>query len=411
MARRPETDVQGRSNGLEEVARELSEWDAAYNVPVPRPLHLISAGVAIIAATYGLGRYAYGLFLPEIREDFGLSTTVLGLIASSSYAAFLAGTAVSSVVAARTGPRLPVVVGGLSAAAGMLLIGLSQGPLVLAAGVVLAGSGSGWAYPPMPDAVARLVSEERQARTLTAINSGTSYGVMLAGPVALLAGSQWRTSWLAFAALALCATLWNARLLPDKAGPAETAALPRLRWSWFVCPRSGPLLIAALVLGLTSAVYWTFAVDLISQIGSFSSAAGRIFFVCVGAAGIFGGLAGSLIGRFGLRETFRASVFVLALSLCLLPLMVSSWPGVLGSGILFGAAFITMTGASAVWVMEVFRDRPSAGLGAYLLVFSVGQLAGPVFAGLIADPFGLEAAFYLAGTITATAALLDPREG
>lgn len=379
-------------------------------MPVPRPLHLISAGVAVIAATYGLGRYAYGLFLPEIREDFGLSTAVLGLIASGSYAAFLIGTAVSSVVAARTGPRFPVVIGGLSAATGMLMIGTSQGPLVLAAGVVLAGSGSGWAYPPMPDAVARLVNEERRARTLTAINSGTSYGVMLAGPVALLAGSQWRVAWLAFAALALCATLWNARLLPGKAGPGETAALPRLRWSWFVCPRSGPLLVAALMLGLTSAVYWTFAVDLISQTGSFSGAGGRIFFVCVGVAGIFGGLAGSLIGRFGLRGTFRAAVLVLAVSLCLLPLTISSWAGVLGSGLLFGVAFIMMTGASAVWVMEVFRDRPSAGLGAYLLIFSVGQLVGPVLAGLIADPLGLEAAFYLAGAITGAAALLGPRE-
>lgn len=378
-------------------------------MPVPRPLHLIAAGVAVIAATYGLGRYAYGLFLPEIRQDFGLSTALLGLIASGSYAAFLIGTAVSSVVAARTGPRLPVIVGGLSAAAGMLMIGLSQSPLVLAAGVVIAGSGSGWAYPPMPDAVARLVSEERRARTLTAINSGTSYGVMIAGPVALLAGSQWRTAWLAFAAITLCATLWNAMLLPGKAGPGETAALPRLRWSWFVCPRSGPLLIAALLLGLTSAVYWTFAVDLISQTGSFSGSAGRVFFVCVGVAGIIGGLAGSLIERFGLRGMFRASVLVLALSLCLIPLMISSWAGVLGSGVLFGAAFITMTGAGAVWVMEVFRDRPSAGLGAYLLIFSVGQLVGPVLAGLIADPFGLEAAFYLAGAITAAAALLGPK--
>lgn len=379
-------------------------------MPVPKPLHLIAAGVAIIAATYGLGRYAYGLFLPEIRQEFGLSTTMLGLIASGSYAAFLVGTAVSSIVAARTGPRLPVVVGGISAAAGMLMIGLSQGPLVLAAGVVLAGSGSGWAYPPIPDAVARLVSEERRGRTLTAINSGTSYGVILAGPVALLAGTQWRAAWLAFAAIALCATLWNARVLPGKAGPGETAALPRLRWSWFVCPRSGPLLTAALLLGLASAVYWTFAVDLIHQTGSFPGSAGRVFFVCVGAAGIFGGLAGSLIGRFGLRRMFRAAVVVLALSLCLLPLMVSSWAGALGSGVLFGAAFIAMTGTGAVWVMEVFGDRPSAGLGAYLLVFSVGQLVGPVFAGLIAEPFGLEAAFYLAGVVSAAAALLGPRK-
>jgi hypothetical protein len=34
----------------------------------------------MIAVTYGLARFAYGLFLPEMRESLGLSETILGLI-------------------------------------------------------------------------------------------------------------------------------------------------------------------------------------------------------------------------------------------------------------------------------------------------------------------------------------------
>ena len=35
---------------------------------------LVSAGLAMIAVTYGLARFAYGLFLPEFREAFSLDT-------------------------------------------------------------------------------------------------------------------------------------------------------------------------------------------------------------------------------------------------------------------------------------------------------------------------------------------------
>ena len=39
---------------------------------------LVAPGLALIAVTYGLARFAYGLFLPELREAFELSPSVLG---------------------------------------------------------------------------------------------------------------------------------------------------------------------------------------------------------------------------------------------------------------------------------------------------------------------------------------------
>ena len=34
---------------------------------------LVAPGLALIAVNYGLARFAYGLFLPEMREAFDLS--------------------------------------------------------------------------------------------------------------------------------------------------------------------------------------------------------------------------------------------------------------------------------------------------------------------------------------------------
>src|SRR5215210_1818767 len=44
---------------------------------------LVAPGLAMIAVTYGLARFAYGLFLPEMRESLDLSESVLGLIGAA----------------------------------------------------------------------------------------------------------------------------------------------------------------------------------------------------------------------------------------------------------------------------------------------------------------------------------------
>jgi hypothetical protein len=43
-------------------------------------------GAAVVGVAFGMARYAYGLTLPEVRSEFGLSELLLGLIASGTFA-------------------------------------------------------------------------------------------------------------------------------------------------------------------------------------------------------------------------------------------------------------------------------------------------------------------------------------
>ncbi|WP_324277809.1 hypothetical protein [Blastococcus brunescens] len=55
-----------------------------------RPAVLIGAGlavIAVIAVTYGLARYGYGLYLPQFRAEFGFSAGVAGWPAGCSCSA------------------------------------------------------------------------------------------------------------------------------------------------------------------------------------------------------------------------------------------------------------------------------------------------------------------------------------
>src|SRR4051795_12914793 len=100
----------------------------------------VAAGMAMVATTFGLARYGYGLLLPDIRRSFGLSSTALGLIATGSYAAYLVATAAMAGLGDRSGPRRPVLLGGFCAVTGMVLIVVAESPVVLAAGVLVAGA-------------------------------------------------------------------------------------------------------------------------------------------------------------------------------------------------------------------------------------------------------------------------------
>ena len=46
---------------------------------------IVGPGMFMTATSYGLGRYAYGLFIPTFRDAFSLTDTRLALIASFSY--------------------------------------------------------------------------------------------------------------------------------------------------------------------------------------------------------------------------------------------------------------------------------------------------------------------------------------
>jgi predicted MFS family arabinose efflux permease len=356
-----------------------------------------------------LARYGYGLLLPDMRNAFGLSSAELGLIASTAYASYLLAVASAGALTARHGARLVVVAGGVLAVVGMIVIALAPNGLVLAAGVFIAGASGGLVFPPFADVVADLLEHRSRSRAIATISSGTGWGVLAAVPIALLAGDEWRVAWFAFTALAVMATLWAARAVPNIAGPRRTGNEGRLQASWFLCPRSGPLLAGALLVGLAASVYWTFAVDLADQAGLGRDGA-RLLLGVVGAASLAGSLGGDLLERFGGRAALVLTALLMATALALLASAASGWLGAVLSAAGFGAAYSLIVALQTIWSARVFADRPAVGLGAVMFVLSLGLLAGPPVAGAFADHVSLPAAFYAAACLCAATVFLTPRE-
>ncbi|GGI07972.1 MFS transporter [Egicoccus halophilus] len=366
-----------------------------------RPVLL--AGLAVIAVTYGFGRYAYGLFVPRFAEALALSSTALGVVGGLSHMGYGVGLVAAPRCVRRLGPRAVAAGAAAASAVGLAAVAGSVGAVTLGAAVAVAGLGSGLASPALAQVVTRRVAAARRSAAQTWVNSGTSLGLAVSAP-AVLCGAAWRQTWLVFAAVAALVASATVRALqdgvePDDTEPDDAAPVPARadastrRWS----PSGAAvgLLVASFVLGATSAPYWTFARQRVLEAG-LAEAWSVGFWVLLGVSGLLGGSAGVTARRRGLPAAIRwwSVPWLVALTVLALP-QVPVVAALVSAGA-FGAAFMALTGLGILWAVATWPDA-TVGVRACFLALGAGQAVATPLAGAVAGAVGLPAAFALAG--------------
>ncbi|MBB3085662.1 MFS transporter [Geodermatophilus sabuli] len=371
------------------------------------------SGAAVIAVTYGLARYGYGLYLPQFRAAFGLSPGAAGAIAAGGYVGYCGAAVVASRLVGGGRARRALWAAGGSAALGSILVAAAWDGASLATGALIAGSGAGAATPALVAAVAHTIPLPDQPRAQGLVNGGTGAGVVGGGLLVLSVPEAWRWSWAGFAVVSLlvtaCAdrrTRW--RSVPE--GPAGRGGTdPDER---ALAPRLGRPLVAALLAGAGCAGVWTFARDLMTADGGLPPAVTGLLWCLLGAAGLLGGLSGVLVRRVGLRVAWRTTVLAAAAGTVLL----GALPGAVVPAAIalacFGSAFVALSGVLLAWGAQ---RVPAAAAGATAVLFiglTVGQAVGAVALGVLSEAAGTLTAFLAAGTLlVVSAAAAERRQG
>jgi predicted MFS family arabinose efflux permease len=376
--------------------------------------HLAIGGLLAIGVSFGFARYGYGLFLPEIRREFGLSVATVGFIGSATYAGYLLALTVVAVSAARLGPRLLIGIGGASAVVGMGLVAFAPGTGLLTVGLVLAGTSPAWAWAPYSDAVDLVVAPSRREFVLALIPAGTAVGTAIVGPLALIAaGAAWRAAWIAMAVVALGVTVYNACVLPRRTRSALDRREPTQEGGrgWFVQRAAHPLYVTALSYGVLGAFYWYFATEALARASTNAATATAIFWTVMGIAGTAGVFAGVMLSRLGLRNSSRLLFVALASAVALLGIAPGSTLASATSAVMYGPAFMAVSSLLAVWSHQVFPDRPTSGFSVTLLCLGVGTVIGPAALGTLAEHTDLRTAFLTtAGIALATLLVRAPKQ-
>lgn len=355
------------------------------------------AGAAVVGVAFGMARYAYGLTLPDIREDLGLSELVLGLVASATFAGYLSGLLLAGPLAARHGSRAPTTVGGACGAAGAVIVTLAQSPGLLAVGVVLAGSAGGWVWAPYSDIVTHSVSLRQQPRALAIITTGTSGGLLLLGGLAVMAAlGSWRLVWAGIALAAVAAAIVNLRLVPRtrpaprphaQGGASSLAAALRV-------PGAYSVVYFAVVV-----IYFTYAADALDR-GTLPAAAVPAFYAIIGLTGMAGVATGALAQRVGSVRVAALSLVTVAAALALLGLASDSLTATMASACIFGVGYMTGSAVLAVWTAELVPERAGAAFTTCLVVGALSSVAAPAMAGAAIPDLGLGALLVLTAAVS-----------
>ena len=356
-------------------------------------------GMVATAVTFGPARMAYGMLLPSLREAFALTGSAAGAIASAAFAAFAVALIATSLATRIVGAKLPIVLGGVLALAGAGTVAVATSAIWLAIGVVLAAASAGLCWTPFNAVAGRLVRARRRDGVLSLVSTGTTIGiaVMALGALALAwTGASWRIVWVATAASGAVVAGLAFTLLPpsDRLVPRKPPDVPDLKAGdvarRLVKSEAMPFYALAFVFGAVSAVFSTFAVDHVASAGAGLGAGdalmiGGLVFLAFGVVGAIGFAGDAIERRLGMRGGLAACFLALGGGTALVALQPESWTGAMAGAGAAGAGVMVFCVLLAIATMRLFPALPVMGFTVAVIAMSLGSVAGPAFAGPLAD--------------------------
>ncbi len=114
--------------------------------------------------------------------------------------------------------------------------------------------------------------------------------------------------------------------------------------------------------------------------------------------------AGIVVDRIGARRLTIAAVVVMAVADLGQGLAGSFWV-LVAARTLFGAGFGVLWTTGIAWLSEAVGDREAQALSLTVTTAGLGGVAGPAFAGVLVDRFGLGAPFFISAAISAALAV------
>lgn len=404
---------------------------------VPFAWVVLAVGFLMLFGALGLARFGYGMILPSMQADLGLSNTQTGGLATANLLAYMGMSVVGGALASRFGSRVVVIIGLMVTALGMGMTGLSGGLAGLVVWRAVTGAASSCISIPtvglMPTWFPR-----RSGFAIGMANGGQSLGLVVAGislPRLLQAfGTQgWRACWYLFAVIALVLAGLAYLFLRNRPGdrpfllrgmasagygrlPGGRVTAPEpprpqsrtLGYSRvYRSPRIWHLGLVYTAFGFSYIVYMTFFTKrLIADLGYSADAAGDLFMLMGWCSLLSGVLWGSVSDRLG-RKWALAMVY---LAHCAAFSMFALWTGPAGvmiSTLLFGVTAWSVPVIMGASCNDILGARlTAAGLGFITLFFGLGQAVGPSVAGALADAAGsFRTAFLVAAGVALLGAL------
>lgn len=371
------------------------------STPRPNMALTVLCGTLTSLVVIGFARLAYGVILPSMRLDLGLSYQQAGVLSTITALCYVCFVLAGGLAAARWGPRASILFGMLTVVAGFAGLVFADAFWLIAILMGLLGFGTAFAFAPMVSLLATWFPEKR-GLVIGFMTSGVGMGILVSGLLVpflfTVFGEQgWRVSWGIFAGVALAVAIMIGLFVrnPPQAG-ASAAGQPRPEEKWLIYRNPRVLIVACTygIIGLGYIVQTVFMVSFMVESGYSASIAGRY----VAMSGLMSVAAGPLWGWvsdfWGRGNALAASLFLVILAMGL-PLIGQTLPHFFFHFVMMGLSINGLFALIQTSATDQVAPRyiPIA-FSFATLFFAIGQFLGPAIAGwLIESTGGFTAAF------------------
>ena len=377
------------------------------SIASPRFLPFVLIGMLLIVTTTGFARMAYGLILPYMEKDLGLSVSQGGMLGTIMFLGYLVTVGLSGMLAVRWGGKAVLLLGGSIVIVSLFGLTWASSFASISPFMFLSGAGSALVFTPLMSIMLGCFPE-RKGTVLGILLSGAGIGMLLSGIIVPSLVGQfavwgWRAVWLCFGIISLVILLAALVILrnppvssssgSDENKPAwlKNKGLMKVAWLYFL-------------IGLAYLIPNLYQTGFMLGQGLSDRTAGFVYSI----AGIFSIVGspiwGSLSDRFGAPRMFILA-WGCAVAGDLFPILSPNVPGFVISSVLWGSSIgglITLIQLTAA--QQVPQRVVAAAIGFISVFYAVGQMIGPGLSGWIIDlggnyqaAYGFAAAVYAVG--------------
>jgi MFS family permease len=338
---------------------------------------LALAGLAALAVSQGIGRFAMTPILPMMQAE-GLSLAQGSWLAAANYLGYLVGAL--STIRLNANPSLTIRAGLLAIGVCTLAMGLVEGFALQFALRALAGVASGWVLVLVSAWALERLAELRRPQLGGVLYAGVGTGVAIAGIACLVAmqlGASANAAWIALGAIALATAgaVWMPFVFENTPAAKPEGTSPPDSTGWL-------LILCYGAYGFGYIVPATFLPAMARQTIDDPLTFGLAWPILGVAAALSTLVASRLGASTNPRRVWIAAMLVMAVGVAA-PLFVPGLAGILVSAVLVGATFVTMTLAGLQEARRIYGAAARPVMAAMTSAFAVGQLVGPILIALV----------------------------
>jgi predicted MFS family arabinose efflux permease len=363
----------------------------------PHPPHAIAHPARLIlilslAPTIGLGigRFAYALVLPDMRESLGWSYSAAGFMNTMNAVGYLTGALLASRVIKRFGLGASIRWSTVACVLALALCALTGNFVVLSFSRLLIGVAAAVTFVG-GSALAATIAQSQPERAnflLSLFYAGPGAGILASGLIApyVLQAYGAGSWWIVWGVLTIVSFVMVIPLLVVRFdGHAQVDHATRTS---FVIRPVLIYLTAYFLYGAGYIAYMTFMIAYVRDSGG-GATAQSIFWSIIGLSAFVTPWVWRRVlalDRGGLSTTIVLGVCALGAAL---PILGHSPVLLCISALIFGVAFFAVVGSITAFVRLNYPPTAwPSGIAAMTIAFGIGQTLGPIAVGAITDALG-----------------------